>query len=174
MLKKKTIHVDHNQLDDNLTFKIIFRPIVKAVHWYKGSGGWGIWLKSCFYQVNCLTFVWFIDCLLVLLFPDISLAVEHYTKSELKKSSSVVGHYTYQNISNFVLTGPMYTMFSTSHSNFFNIVAYYTHVTTCHYFLLLMIVPMYTILSSKQISVDIVYICYCWLHPACRVSKTLF
>ena len=118
-------------------------------------------VKSCYYQVNCLTFVWFVDCLLVLLFPDINLAVENYTKSELKKSGSVVGHYTYQHISYFLLTVPMYTMFSTSHSNFFNIIAYYTHITTCHYLLLLMIVPMCTILSSTQISVHIISICYC-------------
>ena len=130
-------------------------------------------LKSWFYQVNCLTFVWFVECLLILLFPDIRLAVENYTKSELKKSSSVVGHYTYQHILYFVLTLTLYTMFSTSHSTFFKIVAYYTHITTCHYLLLLMIVPLYILLSSIQISVHTTSICYCWLYPAYRVSKNI-
>ena len=36
-----------------------------------------------------------------------------------------------------------------------------------------MIVPMYTILSSTQISVHIIPIRYCWLYPACRVSNNL-
>ena len=154
-------------------FKIIFIPIIKAVHWYNGCGGCGIWLKSCFYQDNCLTFVRFVDCLHVLLFPDISLAVKNYTKSELKKSSQLLDTTHISTFPILLLTIPMYTMFSTSHSNFFNIVAYYTHITTCHYLLLLMIVPMYTILTSIQISVHTISICYCWLYPACRVSNNI-
>ena len=46
-------------------------------------------------------------------------------------------------------------------------VVHYTNISTCHILLLLLTVPMYTMLSTTQISAHAISYCYCWLYP-CR------
>ena len=45
---------------------------------------------------------------------------------------------------------------------FLFIVAYTSHIHTCHVLLLLLTVPMYTTLSTTQIYISTYYICYCY------------
>ena len=44
-------------------------------------------------------------------------------------------------------------------------VVHYTNISTCHILLLLLTVPMYTMLSTTQISAHAISYCYCWLYP---------